>query len=81
MVKKWGVSSKVLSQQLRELEYDGLIRRIEGVENNLPRTDYMLTEEGEKVIPILKEIYKWGLDDMKRKNLYIDPRTYDYIGK
>ncbi len=79
MVRKWEVTSKVLSQQLKELERDGFIEKISGTQNNLPRTDYLLTEEGEKLIPILKEIYKWGLHDMKKKDLYIDPRTYDYL--
>ena len=79
MVRKWDVSSKVLSQQLKELERDGFIEKISGMQNNLPRTDYLLTEEGQKLIPILKEIYKWGLEDMNKKGLYIDPRAYDYM--
>ena len=83
-------SMRTLASQLRisvittkrayeELERDGFIEKISGTQNNLPRTDYLLTEEGEKLIPILKEIYKWGLHDMKKKDLYIDPRTYDYL--
>ena len=79
IVKRWCVSSKVLSQQLKELEKDGFVRKISGSQNNLPRTDYLLTEDGECLIPILKEIYKWGLEDMTKKGLYIDPRSYDYL--
>ena len=75
--KRWGVSSKVLSQQLSELENDGFIYKVVGNEKML-RTDYYLTQDGEKIMGILKEIYKWGLEDMKKKGLPIDPRSYTY---
>lgn len=77
-VKKLGVSAKVLSEQLKELERDGFIERIEGTDKKVQRVDYLLTEDGKRIIPILKDIYKWGIADMKKKNLYIDPRSYDY---
>lgn len=52
-------SKKMLSQQLREMEVDGLIARKRFAENP-PRVDYWLTELGESLLPVLKELYAWG---------------------
>lgn len=55
-----GISAKVLSQQLREMEDDGLIERVAYPEVP-PRVEYKLTEIGESTISIMKEIRRWGL--------------------
>lgn len=52
-------SKKMLSQQLREMEVDGLISRKRFPENP-PRVDYWLTNLGESLLPVLKQLYKWG---------------------
>ena len=50
---------KMLTQQLRELEADGLIRRT--VHPVIPpRVDYALTELGNSIRPILEAMYHWG---------------------
>ena len=50
---------KMLTQQLRELEADGVIRRtIHPVIP--PRVDYALTELGNSIRPILEAMYHWG---------------------
>jgi DNA-binding HxlR family transcriptional regulator len=50
---------KMLTQQLRELEADGLIhRKVYPVVP--PRTDYSLTDLGSSLIPILASIAEWG---------------------
>lgn len=52
---------KMLTQQLRELEADGLIRRT--VHPVIPpRVDYALTELGNSIRPILEAMYHWGSD-------------------
>ncbi|WP_346353037.1 helix-turn-helix domain-containing protein [Azotosporobacter soli] len=55
-----GISSKVLTQQLREMEEDGLILRKIFAEVP-PRVEYGLSEMGTSMLTILQEMRKWGL--------------------
>lgn len=52
-------TDKMLTQQLRELEKDGMIRR-EVFPVVPPRTEYSLTEFGRSISPILEEMRRWG---------------------
>lgn len=55
-----GINHKMLTQQLRELEHDNLIERT--VYDVIPpKVEYSLTEEGAKIVPILKMMQQWGL--------------------
>jgi len=54
-----GVTERMLSRQLRELEADGLVRR-EVYPQVPPRVEYSLTELGASLIPILLELRRWG---------------------
>lgn len=52
-------TAKMLTQQLRELERDGLITRtIYPVVP--PKVEYALTERGQSLFPILQAMYAWG---------------------
>lgn len=52
-------SPKMLAQQLRELEQDGLIiRKLYPVVP--PKTEYSLTELGQALTPSILSIYRWG---------------------
>ncbi len=52
---------KMLTQQLRELERDGLIARtVYPVVP--PKTEYALTEFGMSLMPVLKALCIWGTD-------------------
>ena len=53
-----GISRKVLTDQLRELESDGLINREKFAETP-PRVEYSLTEKSEELIPILWSLANW----------------------
>jgi DNA-binding HxlR family transcriptional regulator len=53
------ISRKVLTEQLRELEADGLISRKQYKELP-PRVEYALTDYGESLCPLLTYIAAWG---------------------
>ncbi|MGE4298509.1 MAG: winged helix-turn-helix transcriptional regulator [Desulfovibrionaceae bacterium] len=59
------VSQKMLTQQLRELEADGLVLRQAHPENP-PRVDYSLTSQGATLIPVLEHLHAWA-QDMERR--------------
>lgn len=60
---------KMLTQQLRELEQDGLInRKVYPVVP--PKVEYSLTELGESLFPILKAMYEWGSGLMQIQGKY-----------
>lgn len=54
-----GVSEKVLTAQLRELERDGVVSRT-AVASSPPKVTYSLSASGEKLIPMLEELCDWG---------------------
>jgi len=54
-----GVSQKILSERLRDLEEDGLIQRIVYAEIP-PKVEYILTEKGQELVPALDLIEKWS---------------------
>ena len=53
------ISRKVLTQQLKELERDGLILREEYKEIP-PRVEYSLTGLGKSLSPVFKAMSDWG---------------------
>ncbi|MEM9831723.1 MAG: helix-turn-helix domain-containing protein [Bacteroidota bacterium] len=53
------ITQKMLTQQLRELETDGIIHRKVYAEVP-PRVEYSITEYGQTLIPILHEMAQWG---------------------
>jgi len=52
------ISRKVLTDQLREMETDGLVIREEFKELP-PRVEYSLTEKGLALLPILYQLEEW----------------------
>lgn len=54
-----GISEKMLTQQLRELEQHGLIRRKDYNEKPL-RVGYQLTAEGHQVNTLMLPLAEWG---------------------
>jgi DNA-binding HxlR family transcriptional regulator len=60
-----GISQKMLTQQLRQLEDDKLVQRRVYAEVP-PRVEYSLTEIGKSLSPILDAMHKWGAKYMMR---------------
>ena len=54
-----GISPKVLTEQLRQLEADGLVAR-EVFAEVLTRVEYRLSEEGKTFLPALYTLCDWG---------------------
>ena len=54
-----GVTQRVLTHQLRELEADGLVNRTIFAEVP-PRVEYKLTPLGTTLIPVLDHLEKWA---------------------
>ena len=53
------VDRRVLNQQLKEMEADGLIVR-ESFNELPPRVEYTLTELGNKLVKVLWDLNEWG---------------------
>ncbi len=55
-----GITHKVLTQQLRELEADGIVHR-EVYAEVPPRVEYSLTPLGESLKPIIMQMHHWKI--------------------
>ncbi|UYZ61985.1 winged helix-turn-helix transcriptional regulator [Hymenobacter weizhouensis] len=53
------ITEKMLIQELRELELDGVVARTV-YQQVPPRVEYTLTEQGQQVEPLLGALVKWG---------------------
>jgi DNA-binding HxlR family transcriptional regulator len=60
------ISQKILTQQLRELERDGFVKR-EMFPEMPVRVEYSLTPFGKKIRPLLREMHSWA-----RKHLTLE---------
>lgn len=56
-----GISNTMLSQTLRELEEDGIVKRTQFMEVPI-RVEYSLTEKGNELKPILESLIRWSLE-------------------
>ncbi len=54
-----GITQRVLTQQLRELEADGLVSRKIYAEVP-PRVEYSLTKVGRTLLPVLEKLEQWA---------------------
>ena len=55
-----GITQKMLTQQLRELEEDRIVHR-EVYLQVPPKVEYSLTETGKTLKPILEAMHEWGI--------------------
>jgi len=57
-----GITPKVLTRQLRDLERDGIVERTVYPQVP-PRVDYALTPLGRSLLPILGQLHDWAVDN------------------
>ena len=69
-----GISARILTKQLRELENDGIIGRNVDTETSL-KVEYSLTKRGESLMPVMKKIAEWGLENMFSNMVTIEGTT------
>jgi DNA-binding HxlR family transcriptional regulator len=62
-----GITPKMLTQTLRELEADELISRKVYLEVP-PKVEYTLTDTGKELIPFIKQLRSWAKKQMEQKN-------------
>jgi DNA-binding HxlR family transcriptional regulator len=62
----YGVRHKVLIEQLRQLEADGIVERSVQA-GAVMRTEYRLSGYGESLRPILQLMAEWGIEHHARK--------------
>jgi DNA-binding HxlR family transcriptional regulator len=55
----FGITQKVLTEQLRELEHDGLVRRI-STPGKVPKVEYVVTPVGETLREVIEGMCHWG---------------------
>lgn len=72
-----GISQKMLSQTLRNLERDGVVSRTVATERPL-RVDYELTARGRTLLPLATSLKTWAeqnLKEIERSNARFDRRA------
>lgn len=60
-----GISQKVLTANLRDMEQNGLLTR-KAYPEVPPRVEYTLTEMGESLRPVIAAMFDWGIDYKKK---------------
>jgi DNA-binding HxlR family transcriptional regulator len=56
-----GITPKILSERLKELEREGLVARRVDATSFPVRSEYTLTESGLEIIGIIRDIKRWAL--------------------
>ncbi|MFM9265754.1 helix-turn-helix domain-containing protein [Tychonema sp. BBK16] len=64
-----GITQKMLTQQLREMESDGVVHR-EVYLQVPPKVEYSLTALGESLKPIIDTMHEWGIQHLVTTNKY-----------
>jgi DNA-binding HxlR family transcriptional regulator len=74
------ISEKMLTQQLRELESDGLVDR-EDLGGRVPRVEYRLTADGVALGPALAALYAWGERRAAAEGITFEPAPDSVTGE
>lgn len=80
------ITKKMLTQQLRELEYHDIVHR-EIYHQIPPKVEYSITEYGKGMEPILQALNDWGvahiehLNELYGPNHSVEPNTKEALDK
>lgn len=66
-----GITPKMLTQTLRELEADELVSRKVYLEVP-PKVEYALTTTGKELIPFIEQLRSWAKNQMEKKNIKVN---------
>ena len=61
-----GITEKMLTQQLKELEKDGVVSR-KVYPQVPPKVEYSITRYGKTLGPVIDSMCKWGMEHKRRK--------------
>lgn len=61
-----GITQKMLTKQLRELEDEDIIKRVVYPQVP-PKVEYSITEYGKTIEPILADMHEWGMKHTQHK--------------
>lgn len=64
------ITTKMLTQTLRELENDGLLSR-KVYHEVPPKVEYRLTDSSKSLIPFIIQLREWGITQMQKENIPI----------
>lgn len=73
------VSQKMLTQQLRQLEKAGLVRRVVYPEVP-PKVEYALTDRGQALCPVLDALLQWLPDDQRTPSVLVAGDETNWAG-
>jgi DNA-binding HxlR family transcriptional regulator len=59
------ITEKMMIQQLRELESDGIVSR-RTLSEMPPKVEYSFTDYGRTLIPVFQPLCEWGQEHLKR---------------
>ena len=71
-----GVSEKVLTAQLKELQQDGVIRR-HAAKTVPPEVSYELTDAGNELVTVMESMCAWGIKRLGIRPKWPRPATSD----
>lgn len=74
------ITTKMLTQTLRELEEDGLVHR-EVYHTMPPRVEYSLTPSSQELIPFINHLRQWGDRQMEKEGIPIIGSPSDCVIK
>lgn len=75
-----GVSTKVITSQLRDLEKRKMIKRVVYPEVP-PRVEYYITDLGKTLLPILICMQEWSIDYLQKSGVEIEQYILDEFQK
>lgn len=63
-----GITQKMLTQELRDLEYNGIIKR-KVYPVVPPKVEYSMTAYGKSLQPILESMHEWGKNHRLKRSI------------